>query len=182
MDFLELKKYSRKLQSMDDDAIKKFCSLTFSNREGILSVSVASRDKKVLMNAFKEVIFPKDFFNEDYVMWGIDLESIGTDSIRIYRTNPKSNKVRIEGFYIDRSGKILEKKIYARSSDGLVINRYDSKGILISSGEAEVNCRETDWSGSKELVNDVKKGGYKINFLKKTLKNQTYLVVHKLRG
>jgi hypothetical protein len=181
MDFLELKKYSAKLLLIDDNIIKNFCSLAFSSREGNLSVAIGSNNKEALIDACKKVVFPKDFFNGNFIRWGVDLESTHTDKIRIYRMNPKSDNIRVEGFNINSIGEILEKKLYIKSQEGLIIDRYDKEGLLISSGEIEVQCEEKDWTGPKELVDAVKISGYEFNFTKKIAKNQSYLIIHKIQ-
>jgi hypothetical protein len=179
MDFLELKKYSQELNKLDDSVVSKLCSLAFSKREDVLSVAVGTRDKNVFEQVCNKITLPRNFLEGDYIRWGVDLESIQTDKIRIYRVPPKSNTTRVEGFYIDKNGKILEKKLYKKTSEGLSIDRYDSNGKLISFGEAEVECTEKDWTGPKELVEEMKTLGYKFSFMKKIAKKHTYLVVHK---
>jgi hypothetical protein len=179
MDFLELKKYSYELNKLDDSVISKLCSIVFAKRSDDLSACAITRDKELFKQLCSKITLPRNFLEGDHIKWGVDLESIETNKIRIYRVPPRSNAVRLEGLYIDRDGKILEKKLYKKSLEGLSIDRYDGTGKLINAGEIEVECTEKDWSGPKELVKDAKDSGYEINFMKKISKEQTYLVMHK---
>lgn len=179
MNFAEFKKYSQDLSLLTDEILNDLCSLAFSNREGQLSVSVGTRNTETFKKICPAISLPGDFLIGDFIKWGIDLESVHSARIRIYRVQPKSNKVRIEGFYIDKSGNILEKKLYTlRSSGELVIDRYDASGNLVSSNEIEKECLEADWTGPQELIDEVKLKGHEHNFMKKMAKDQVYLVIH----
>ena len=180
MNFLEFKKYSKDLSLLSDEVFSNLHSLAFSNRGGKLSVSAITRDRQTFKKMCSKISLPKHFLLGDFIKWGVHLESIGTDMIRIYRVPPKSNNIRIEGFYIDKNGKVLQRKLYKlRSTDELAIDRYDAAGKLISSNEIEKSCLESDWPGPQELVDEVKLNGYEHNFMKKMSKNQVYLIIHR---
>jgi hypothetical protein len=177
MFFSEFEGYSNRFDSLSNDVRLKLCYLEFCERNGKLSLVVATEDPETFKKIYKKV--PNDFFEGDFKMWGIDLESIGTDTIRIYRVPPKPNKVRIHGFYIDPNGDILQTKIYTKLDVGTYqIKRYDSNGALIGTEEGEKICSEQEWKGPKDLIEKVRAGGYEFTFSKKESKPQTYLIIH----
>jgi hypothetical protein len=179
MNFLELKKYSFELDRLDNSIVSNLCTIAFSKRENDLSVGVGTRDKDVFKQICGNVVLPSNFLDGNHIKWGIDLESIGINKVRIYRIPPRSSKIRIEGFYVDNDGNVIERKVYSsKSLKELVIDRYDAGNNIISSGELEVETTEDNWTGPKEIVKDVKAGRYEFNFMRKVAKNQTYLVVH----
>jgi hypothetical protein len=182
MNFLELKKYSFELNRLDNSLVSNLCSLIFSQRENDLSVCTVTRDKDVYRQICGNTVLPRNFLDGNYIKWGIDLESIGANKVRIYRVPPKSSKTRIEGFYVDSNGNVIERKVYnSKSSRELIIDRYDARNNIISSGELEVETIEDNWTGPREIVKDVKTGRYEFNFMRKVAKNQTYLIVHNQR-
>lgn len=179
MSFSEFKKYSKALNLLSDDIISNLCSIVFSKRENILSIGVITKDADTFKKILKGVTLPTDFLSGNFIKLGTDLESIDSDKIRIYKMFPKSYDVRIEGFYINKSGEVLEKKIYKNfSKHELHIDRYDASGNLVSENEVEKDCSEEDWTGPLEIVKEAKQNNYDINFLKKASKNQTYFVIH----
>lgn len=179
MDFSLFKKYSKALSNLSEDITSDLCSLAFSQREEELSVSVGTKNQETFEKILEGITLPKDFFNGNFIKYGVDLESMASDKIRIYKMFPRSSEIRIEGLYINKDGHIIEKKIYKKlSKTELTIDRYDADGNVLSEGEIEKDCSEADWNGPKEIVEEAKNNRYEFNFVKKASKNQTYFVIH----
>lgn len=179
--FSEFKGYSQRFDNLSQSIKENLSTIIFCYREPDLSLTVVTKAKNVFVEMCKDFIVPSIILSEDAVKWGVDLESIDSEKIRIYIEFPKNKEISIYGFYISKDGKILEKKVYSKYMDNnqLIIDRYDSMGNVISKGEIEVECEESDWTGPSDLVKIAKDNNYKHAFIKKISKNQTYLVIHK---
>lgn len=179
MNFSEFKIYSEALSLLEEDVLSKLCTIVFSKRENVLSVCAITEDEKTYKKLLKGVKLPNNFLCNDYITLGVDLESISSDKIRVYKWFSKEKSIRIEGLYITKDGEILERKLYKQvSKNELSINRYNSSGKIISEKEIEKDCSEDEWTGPKKIVEEALKNSYDINFIRKTFKNQTYCVIH----
>lgn len=179
MNFSEFKGYSKDFDRLDNQTKSNLSSIIFSKRESDLTVCAITSNRLTFGALCKNISLPRDLFLRPSVKWGVDLESLNTNKIRVYSFLPKSSSVRLHGFYIDSNGNILEKKIYkSKSSSELLIDRYDAVGKLINSNEYEKECTEVEWTGPKSLLVQLKASDYEYNFMQKMEKNQTYLVIH----
>lgn len=180
MSFSEFYGYSAELDGLPETTKSNLSSIIFSVRKSILSVCAVTKDKQTFIKMSSGFVLPKEVFDGEVVKWGIDLESANSDTIRVYSSFLKKSPIRIIGLYLDKSGNILEKKLYKTDTQtSLLIDRYDSNGNLVSGNEMESVCNESEWTGPKELVKIVKRAGYEHTFMKKNNKDQTYLVIHR---
>jgi hypothetical protein len=175
MDIQAFKGFSKDLDSLDKSVKNKCRELIFSYREGVFSVTMVLNS----IDEFENLIGFK-LNNELKAIrsrrLGVDLESLKTDKVRIYLDVPGNDLITIYGYYMDKSGKILEKKIYKRNGSGrLLIDRYDAKDNLISKDEPEVMSDENSWKGPTDIIKIAKGLNYCCIFMKKELKDQCYL-------
>lgn len=177
--FSEFKGYSQRFDDLSQSIKENLITIIFSHRAPDLTLCPVTKEKNIFMEMCKEFTVPDILFSVNAVKWGVDLESIGSEKIRVYSFFPTVNEISLYGFYISKDGKILEKKVYTKSMDNqLIIDRYDSMGNVISKGEIEVIGEESDWTGPSDLVKIAKDNNYKHAFMKKISKEQTYLVIH----
>lgn len=148
--------------------------LIFSYRNGVESICLFVTSVDVLSLLVKNL--PDDFIQKKYYRYAVDLESIGTDKIRVYRDDDNCSLV---GHYIDCYGNILETKHYVldREVHELTIYRYDSNKNLISSDEKEIVTAEDSWKGSPLAILLAKQYNLHTIYLKKVNKDQCYIRV-----
>lgn len=170
-------------KGLSSDVLDKTTELVFSFRDGVESVCWITNDKDVFKSVAGEV--PDIVYNADTDRYAVDLDSIGTSQVRMYVGSDNG----IIGYYISSSGEINQKKIYSSGNgyDPILIDRYDSEGTLISTGEKEVIADKGEWFGNKSLVDDINEICLKalydhdktfgVTYTKKEEKNQSYIRV-----
>jgi len=167
--------YFQELDSLTTEQKDGLKMLVFCNRLGFNSVTVMARDKNIFKSIAGEYA---DLITRDATRYFVDLQSLSSqDKVRIYADYSEPT-VEFEGYYIDSQKSIYEKKIYRKvSSDHVDIERYDMQGNRLTDSEPEIKASESDWTGPQGLVEAAKNSGHLFWFLKKTLKDQNYLVV-----
>lgn len=178
MNFSEFSGYSSCLDNLSPSIKKSLSSIVFCKRENDFSVCAITYQKEII-NEILTFSPPEIVFKNNSNRWGVDLESLKANKIRIYSSLPKQYKIRMYGYYLDESHKILEEKRYTSlSKTELSIDRYDKNGNLISSNELEAECSKEEWTGPSGIISKANQYGYDFVCMKKLLKNQTYLILH----
>lgn len=122
----------------------------------------------------------------------VDLESIGTDFLRLYKNQPQNVPQGVDpedyddwveniGLYIDtNTDKILGTKEYIRSQKDFCykINYFDANMQMTAVDQREVLGEYEDWNGPTELVDIAKEEGVHYAFAKKVNKDSGYFIVH----
>ena len=129
---------------------------------------------------------------------GVDLESIGTEFLRIYHNQPHNKPYKNEKEYLDfenwpdflenygyyvntksNSLDILGTKEYIKSVKDLCykIKYYDKNKNLIGE-DCEVIAVYEDWNGPKEIYDIVVKEGVQYSFAKKADKDNGYFMIN----
>lgn len=170
--------YSAALDDMPDHIAQKTTELVWSYRDGVLSLCWVTED----LDAFIEYLggsVPQVITNAYSRRYAVDLESIGTDKIRLYIDSPNDGEVLI-GYYFDSLASdavAYEYKIYKRDGrNAVLVDRYNSEGVLISSDEGEVMTNViTDWKGPSALLAICQAQPQELRILKKVSKDQSYL-------
>ena len=76
-----------------------------------------------------------------------------------YRDDVERDDISIVGFKFDSNGNLTERKDYWRDKTGdqpgILIDRYDASGNLISSKEPEVMVTKDDFLGDSEIADKV---------------------------
>lgn len=162
------------LKSLPNDAKEKVIEIVFAYRIGVESITLISDDPHTIAKLADYL--PEEFF-EKASKYAIDLESIGSNKVRIYRSLNDGNNI-MKGYYIENE-KVYETKIYKRTEDrGLIlVDRYDEVGNLISANEAEVRAKPEDWKGSSLVPKIAAENNFFANYLKKRDKDQCYVRV-----
>ena len=110
--------------------------------------------------------------------YAVDLESIGTDMVRIYHDGNKEKNEVLHGYYLN-NGAIIQKKRYKRKEGSVAIDRYDAQGNLISADENEISGDRSLWRGPAEIADAADTIGdpWVIIYLAKTNVDQSYIRV-----
>jgi hypothetical protein len=151
--------------------------LIFSYRNGIETICAVFNRKSAVIELLGPEL-PEKILLSDEDTYGIDLESISTDNVRIYHNYKKNDIIGGYGYSLKNS-EIVEYKIYKRTSDRSVISidRYNSNDELISENEKEIRAERSDWKGSKKIFELADSNGFYTNLLKKATKDQCYIRV-----
>lgn len=172
------KGHSAALDQLPDSCRDATSELVWSYRSGELSLCWVTED----LAAFTEVLggtVPEILTLTGSVRYAVDLESLGSDKIRLYINSPNDGEVLL-GYYfssLEHDADPYEYKVYSSASKtGVSVSRYTGNGDLISEGEGEVQTNDpADWSGPKELLDLCKEQSGSVRILKKVSKDQSYL-------
>lgn len=166
----------------------KIRSIIFTRRKNIHSVClVLSRQSEEDEKIFEKLIgveLNEEFYETPHGYVGslfVDLESIGTSQLRIYKDQRFSgSKFQIKGYYLNENKKIICKKTYALNStngkNSLIIKYYNENNNLIDT-QTESDGNFEDWNGSQELFEAVENNNLEYSFMKKDTKDQGYFIV-----
>lgn len=172
--------------SLDDLAknIKnQLTEVIYSWRDGVESVCAVTESLTCLGSLLGHDV-PAEVSEATTRRYGVDLESIGTDNLRLY-VDGVDPGVSLLSFKYDSDLKVTERKTYKRATQGVLIDRYNASGELISGDEPEFPVPKSDFLGSAELADRMEQvatdNEYSIKFLKKGNTNQSYARVYKTR-
>lgn len=152
--------------------------LIITERSDILSVCYVTDDLFTFIKLVGDV--PQSIREADTVRYGVDLESIGTNKVRLYTNGDSARNEALHGYYVD-NGAIYETKRYKRSDNGLLIDRYDANGALISSDEPETSGDRSLWTGPSSIADAAEGigGNWSVVYMEKTNAPQSYIRVCK---
>ena len=108
----------------------------------------------------------------------VDLDSVGTSTVRFYVDAPNDDEQLINYNY-DDSNTLIQKKVYKNGSDkfNALIDRYDGYNNLVSSDEPESQTDRTAWTGSTATADSVDASPYSARWLSKGNTPQSYIYV-----
>jgi len=164
------------------DVLEDIVEVIYTMREEMFSVCVVMSKLETLVKLIGTVPdLIRDAVTKRYF---VDLQSIGTDTLRLY-TDGAEPGVVIHGYYFGPSLKMLQKKNYKKVKPGeLAVDRYDSDGVLVSSNEPEKQGDSSCWLGDKDFAAQVEQeasaNGYVVRYTYKGNKSQSYLRVMRM--
>ena len=171
---------SSELDGLSDDIKNQLTEVIHSWRDNIESVCVVTESLDCLNSLLSNNV-PSHILEATTRRYGVDLESIGTDNLRLY-TDGSDKNIDIVGFKYNSNLDLVEKKIYKRGEGVTLIDKYNASNELISSNETEFLIPKTDFLGRAELADRMEQvandNNYSIKFLKKGNSNQSYIRVY----
>lgn len=164
------------------DILEDIGEIIYSVRDGEFSVCVVASRLKTLKKIIGKV--PDLVQSAVTKRYAVDLQSIGTDILRLY-TDGSDPGVVINGYYFDPSLKMLQKKTYKKVKPGeLAVDRYNSDGVLVSPDEPEKQGDFSCWLGDKDFAARVEQEasahGHAVRYTYKQEKPQSYLRVMRM--
>lgn len=164
--------YYESLNSLSEDIKSNITELVFTYRSGVDSITVVFESKEAFTNLVGKL--PPEIDN-NHRRYAVDLESVGTDMVRMY-VNPRSLSSTLIGYYV-KDGKVYETKYYRQLQDGLIhIERVDGNGNVLSNTETEEIVPITHWKGPVEVLDLIQKLNMQNTYCcRKTFKDQCYI-------
>jgi hypothetical protein len=161
------------------DILEDIGEVIYTMRDEEFSVCVVASRLKTLKKIIGKV--PDIIQSATTKRYAVDLQSIGTDILRLY-TDGSEPGVVINGYYFDPSLKMLQKKTYKKVKPGeLAVDRYNGDGVLISPSEPEKQGDSSCWLGDKDFAARVEQEalahGHDVRYTYKGNKSQSYLRV-----
>lgn len=164
------------------DVLEDIGEVIYTMRDGMFSVCVVMSKLETLAKLIGPVPdLIKDAKTKRYF---VDLQSIGTDTLRLYTDAPEADVV-LYGYYFYPPHEMLQKKVYKKVGRGkLAIDRYNGNGVLISAAEPESQGEPSCWLGDKDFAARVEQEasthGYMVLYTHKEEKPQSYLRVMRI--
>jgi len=166
--------FSKDLDDLNPEFKKDIKELIFSYRSGVFSVTVAFSTYQTLEKVLGFSL-PSEILSYNSNRYGIDLESINSDLVRVYIDSPLENEVILYGYYL-KDQNITEKKIYKKHTNrSIAIDRYDANGNIIRRNEMETIRDRYSWKGPKSIINIALQNKMHPIFLAKESKDQCYV-------
>lgn len=164
------------------DVLEDVGEVIYTIRDGVFSVCVVMSKLETLAKLIGTV--PDLIQSAVTRRYFVDLQSIGTDTLRLYTDAPEPNVI-IYGYYFYPPHEMLQKKVYKRVGRGqIAIDRYNGNGVLISSDEPERQGDSSCWLGDKDFAARVEQEagthGYMVRYTYKEEKPQSYLRVMRM--
>tara|TARA_X000001036_G_C20572610_1_gene763301 strand:- start:172 stop:834 length:663 start_codon:yes stop_codon:yes gene_type:complete len=162
------------LNNLSSDIKSQLTEVVYCWRDGVESVSVVTESLDCLSailngNVPTEILEAKMYpttvqASQAYQYlprYGVDLDSIGTDSLRLATGDEGRQDVSAVAFKYNSSGNLIEREDYWRDNTGdqlgMLIDRYDANDNLIISKELDsVVVEKSEFLGSSELADKVK--------------------------
>lgn len=171
---------SSDLNDLSDDIKNQLTEVIHSWRNDVESVCIVTESLECLSSLLSNNV-PSNVSEATTRRYGVDLESIGTDNLRLY-TDDQDQSIDIVGFKYNSNLDLIEKKIYKRGEGVTLIDKYNASGGLISSNETEFLIPKSDFLGRAEIADRMEQvandNNYSIKFLKKGNSNQSYIRVY----
>jgi hypothetical protein len=168
--------YNIALGSLPETVLENITEVIFSYRDGVETVCAVTPSLEALEAMVGTV--PDLIKSVSTSRYFVDLESIGTDKLRLYISSSNAN-VSIEGYYFDKEGKPFVKKVYKKKGKkGLLIDYYDAEGNIIEADSPEVTASRSSWLGNPEVADAADSSDYHVLYLKKVTKPQCYIRIY----
>ena len=159
---------SSELNNLSDDIKNQITEVIYSWRDNVESVCVVTESFDCLNSLLSNNV-PSNIAEAITRRYFVDIDDPDQDIV-------------IVGFKYNSNLNLVEKKIYKKSEDVTLIDRYNASGKLISSNETEFSIPKSDFLGSAEIAERMEQvandKNYSIKFLKKGNSNQSYIRVY----
>ena len=164
------------------DVLQDIGEVIYTVRSGVFSVCVVMSKLETLARLIGTV--PDLIQAATTKRYFVDLQSIGTDTLRLYTDAPEPDVV-IYGYYFYPPHEMLQKKVYKKVGPGkLAIDRYNGNGVLFSANEPESQGDSSCWLGARDFADRVEREanthGYAVRYTYKEGKPQSYLRVMRM--
>tara|TARA_Y100000996_G_scaffold181993_1_gene142285 strand:- start:345 stop:1010 length:666 start_codon:yes stop_codon:yes gene_type:complete len=161
------------LNNLPSDIKSQLVEVVYCWRDGVESVSVVTESLDCLSallngNVPTEISEAKMYSTTVHAAqpyqylprYGVDLDSIGTDNLRLATGDEGREGISAVAFKYDSSGNLIEREDYWRDKtgdqSGMLVDRYDAYDNLIISKELDsVVVAKDDFLGSSEIADKI---------------------------
>ena len=174
--------FHKSTAALPADVLEDIGEVIYTVRSGVFSVCVVMSKLETLARLIGTV--PDLIQAATTKRYFVDLQSIGTDTLRLYTDAPEPDVV-IYGYYFYPPHEMLQKKVYKKVGPGkLAIDRYNGNGVLFSANEPESQGDSSCWLGARDFADRVEREasthGYAVRYTYKEGKPQSYLRVMRM--
>ena len=178
------------LDSLSSDIKKQISEVIYCWRKGVESVNVVTESLDCL-RALLNCDVPTEVSEGDFYhipRYAVDLESIGTDKLRLHRDDASRDDISAVGFKFDLNMNLIEREDYWRDKTGdqpgVLVDRYDaSNNLIYSKMPRSVGVTKSDFLGSSELADKVEQiaseKNYIVFFANKVDGSQSYIRIRR---
>ena len=168
--------FNTSLSQLGKALLEDITEVVFCCRDGVETVCAVTPNLSTLTSIVGVV--PSEVSSAFTGRYFIDLDSIGTSTVRFYVDGNGAGEVLINYNY-NSHNTLMQKKIYKEGSDkfNVLIDRYDGSGLLVSANEPESQTDRASWTGSASTADAVEGSSYKARWLSKGRKPQSYIYV-----
>jgi hypothetical protein len=178
------------LNNLSSDIKKQLVEVVYCWRDSVESVSVVTENLDCLRTILKGNVPNEISEGAVYQIprYGVDLESIGTDELRLYRDDAERDDISAIGYKFDSNGNVIEREEYWRdktgNKPGVLLDRYDASNNLISSKEPDsIVVEKNNFLGNMELADKVEQIAsekkYIVVFANKIQSNESYIRIRR---
>ena len=164
--------YSKALSNLPAKDKKQIVSIEFCYRDDKLSVVASTRDYETLKRLVR---FLPEEIDPNADLFSVDLESLSTNTIRIYWTHKHDEEnIARRSIYINQLGEVIERKKHYRVDDEdlLKVEVFNTEDLYEID---EIECDAEEWPGPKEIIDMAKLLGINTICLKRPQTNESYL-------
>lgn len=179
------------LSNLSSDLKKQIVEVIYCWRKGVESVNVVTESLdclSALLNGDVPTEMSEGKMYAHYPRYAVDLESIGTDKLRLLRDDASRDDISGVGFKFDSNMNLIEREDYWRDKTGdqpgVLVDRYDaSNNLIYSKVPRSVGVTKSDFLGSSELADKVEQianeKNYMVIFANKVDGSQSYIKIRR---
>ena len=179
------------LSNLSSDLKKQIVEVIYCWRKGVESVNVVTESLdclSALLNDDVPTEMSEGTVYSHYPRYAVDLESIGTDKLRLHRDDATRDEISAVGFKFDSNMNLIEREDYWRDKTGdeprVLVDRYDaSNNLIYSKVPRSVGVTKSDFLGSSELADKVEQiaseKNYMVIFANKVDGSQSYIKIRR---
>lgn len=168
--------FNSALGQLNPDILDDINEIVFCCRGGVETVCAVTPSLATLTTIVGVV--PSEVQSATTGRYFIDLDSIGTSTVRFYVDGASTGEMLLNYNY-GASNTLIQKKVYKEGPDkfNITIDRYDGSGVLVSADEPESQTDRSSWTGSSALADTVEASPFRVRWLSKGNTPQSYIYV-----
>ena len=160
------------LNNLSSDIKKQLMGVIHCCSDGVESVTVLTENLECLSTLLNGNVPTEISEGKTYVTprYGVDLESIGTEELKLYRDDAERDDISAIGYKFNSNGDLIEREDYWRDKTGdqpgILVDRYDaSNNLILSKAPRSVVVTKNDFLGNSELADKVEQIASEKNYI-----------------
>ena len=178
------------LDNLPTNIKNQLAEIVYCWRDGVESVIVVTESLDCFQTLLKDNV-PTEMLEAKvysrYPRYGVDLESIGTDNVRMYTDDEQRADISAISYKFNSDGNLTEKKDFWRHRVGdqknALIDTYDASNNLTFFKRPLTVLTKSDFLGSSELVDKIEQVAntkrYSLAFFNIASSNHSYIRIRR---